>query len=96
MSPRKGSNQTQLHYLSTSVQQAISELFDRYPDPFRKSTQTKSFIKLFQLETNAEYEEELMSLGFGREAENGSGFKIGLVGQIWALLCLQPLSLYPN
>ncbi len=92
MSPRKGSNQTQLHYLSTSVQQAISELFDRYPDPFRKSTQTKSFIKLFQLETNAEYEEELMSLGFGREAENGSGFKIGLVGQIWALLCLQPLS----
>lgn len=91
----EGGNTTPLHFLSESVEEAIDRLIDLYPKSGRKGGQPKSFTRLFTLDLNGTNTDELLDLGFGKEiggTPNARTLEIGLVGKMWAMLCLLPLS----
>lgn len=95
MQTKPNRRQGRLHFLSQSVEEAIDCIVGQYPDLSRKGTVHKSFITLFSLDRNSAELPTLMDAGFGRNSPNDDGaarFEIGVVGKIWALLCLLPLS----
>lgn len=90
-----GGKTTPLHFLSDTVEEAIDHLSGQYPDFRQKAANNKAFTRLFLLDCNHAYADELLQVGFGGEiVGDGSpvSFTIGLVGKMWAMLCLLPLS----
>lgn len=95
-------NKTQIYHADT-VDEAIEIAMAHWPEPGAAQnpragnrdfpwalTRSQNIITIPGIDSAAEAKKEILNIAYGRMDE--TGLTIGIVGKIWALLCLCPLS----